>query len=375
MKKIVAPEGFKDLIKDDCRKKTRIIRNIEEKLNQLGYDEINTPSMEYMATFERGFSKIDTNEYFKIISPEGKLNALRSDMTVPIARVVSTKYRREEGPLRFRYTESVYKIKEKYTGNFHELTDCGAELIGNGGYEEDLEILLAALKSTRFLADYGFIMELGDVRIFNGVCDYVGLSNGTKTDLAYLIDNKILPELEAYVGGLDIDDLAKEFFINLPWANGDKSVIDDMYKYAFTDEIKEALDYLKSIYEVLEDMKYGSCLGIDFSKIPSLDYYSSLIFEGYVTDVGVPILSGGRYDGLIGKFQSEDRAAVGFSVKADFLLGLAIFEEKEMTYFIEYPEGKFLEAIDLSKTYMKEGRVIYKKNPNIQEVSVRGEEC
>lgn len=374
MKKIVAPEGFRDLIKDGCRKKSRLVDYIETKLNGLGFDEINTPTFEHFETFERGLGSRDLSGFFKMVSPEGKLIVLKSDMTIPIARVVSTKFRKDKGVLRFRYGENVYKIEEKYTGNLSELTDCGAELIGEGGFDEDLEILLAALEACDFLRNYGFILELGDVRIFKGVCDYLDLSGEVRQRLAYLIDNMILPDLEAYVEEIDLEDSAKEFFLNLPWANGGIEEIESMYRYAFTPDIKEALDYLSVLYKTLEDLGFKDYIRVDFSKIPSLDYYTSLIFEGFVEDVGMPVLSGGRYDDLIGLFQSEARSAVGFSIKVDYLLDLDIFSDKEETYLIEYPEGSFIQALEEAKAYKDKARVRFRKS-DVDKISVRRQEC
>ena len=53
--------------------------------------------------------------------------------------------------------------------------------------------------------------------------------------------------------------------------------------------------------------------------VPRLDYYTGIIFRGYIEGVGRNVLRGGRYDRLIKSF-GRDMPAVGFSIGVELLL-------------------------------------------------------
>ena len=74
---------------------------------------------------------------------------LRSDMTVPIARVVATRYAQREPPLRFCYFAHAYRGVRPQRGQPRELLQAGIELIGSPAPEGTAEALTRALPRAR----------------------------------------------------------------------------------------------------------------------------------------------------------------------------------------------------------------------------------
>jgi ATP phosphoribosyltransferase regulatory subunit len=70
-----------------------------------------------------------------------------------------------------------------------------------------------------------------------------------------------------------------------------------------------------------------------------MDYYTGVIFQGFIDGVPAGILSGGRYDNLIHKM-GKDADAIGFAVYLDLL---ERFETTEKEYDVDtlllYEEG------------------------------------
>ena len=66
--------------------------------------------------------------------------------------------------------------------------------------------------------------------------------------------------------------------------------------------MKMAIARVKEIYEAIDKLGYGSHISIDLGMIQHLDYYTGVIFKGYIHEIGEEIVSGGRYDELIGNF-------------------------------------------------------------------------
>jgi len=66
----------------------------------------------------------------------------------------------------------------------------------------------------------------------------------------------------------------------------------------YSEQLTEMLGYLKRLFTALKAMGFGDRVLLDFGLVNQAEYYSSLVFRGYMESTGVPILSGGRYDDL-----------------------------------------------------------------------------
>ena len=115
--KFIIPEGTRDLILEDCAIKKKLQRDIEGILDKWGYEEIVTPTIEFYQTFNTGFENLEEEDVYKFIDSNGKILVLRPDMTVPIARVIATKFKNidesilSRGLLRLINTDSVRLLK------------------------------------------------------------------------------------------------------------------------------------------------------------------------------------------------------------------------------------------------------------------------
>lgn len=357
MKKFSIPSGTRDLILDECMKKRALQKGIEEVFDAYGYDEIITPSIEYYQTYQTGFEQLKDEQMYKFFDQDGKILTLRMDMTVPIARVCASKFKDQTPPFRFRYHANVYKVKQSFAGKRNEVTDCGIELLGLQDKESDLEILMCALEVMETMKQSSYTLEIGNVNFFHSACDELQLDKEEVEILADLIDHKSMIELKDYLSKLKLDEDKQQFFLQLPWLCGDIKVLDDALTYCFNDQLKDIVYQLKQLMSDLTALGYGKHITFDLGKVPHLNYYSGLLFEGFVEGIGTSVLSGGRYDHLLEKF-GKPMPAIGFSVKLDYLL--EVYEltcETKKTIQILYPLSKQLEALQKAKTLRKDYRV------------------
>ena len=77
-----------------------------------------------------------------------------------------------------------------------------------------------------------------------------------------------------------------------------------------------AVDYLSEVYDELSAAGYGAYVRFDLGMVHQIDYYTGVVFRGYVEGAGDAVLSGGRYDNLVGVFGREAQAT-GFAVDVD----------------------------------------------------------
>lgn len=357
MKKFSIPEGTRDLILGECKAKKELREAIEDVFDSYGYKEIVTPSIEYYQTYLTGFETIKDEQMYKFFDHNGRILTLRMDMTVPIARVAATKFKDQLPPLRFRYCANVYKVKEYFAGKRNEVTDCGIELLGLRDEASDLETLVCALEVMEKMNQTSYTLEIGNIHVFYSACKDLNLDDEQMALLADYIDRKSMSELSEYLETLALHDEAKTFFLQLPWLCGKADVLEVALTYCFQPNVKATIHGLQRLHEELCALGYGDRITYDLGKVPHLNYYSGIIFEGFIEGVGTSVLSGGRYDSLLGKF-GRAMPAIGFSVKLDHVLSaLTTTEDEKETITLCYPVSKKVEAIQKAKELRKQYRV------------------
>ncbi len=353
MLEIRMPQGMRDLIEEECTKKRKAQDTIENVFQSFGYHQIMTPMIEYFDTYQQSFSSADATEMYKFFDHDGDILALREDMTVPICRVCASKYGNSNPPFRFFYTSDVFKVRHVFAGKRGEVTDCGIECIGLDE-NSDIEILYTAISVMNALQFQKYTLEIGNARFFQSATDALQLKETEKKQLAQLIDQKSIVDLKQYVQQLDLTPKEKEFFLALPFLTG-TNIFEQAYQICFTEDMKKEIQHLESLYDKLKQLDVHQNISFDLGKIPHLDYYTGIIFEGYIQESGTSILSGGRYDNLMGKF-GRNLPACGFSIKLDYILDAIKIEQKKNIQFY-YPKGKELEAILKTKEMRKENNV------------------
>ena len=96
------PLGTRDVLPEEMREIRAISTRMRATFEDAGYGEVHTPALEYEDVLRRGDERAAGARY-RTFDERGDVLALRSDMTIPIARVVATRYADVEPPLRFCY--------------------------------------------------------------------------------------------------------------------------------------------------------------------------------------------------------------------------------------------------------------------------------
>jgi len=102
------PSGTRDVLPDEMRELHAIAEAVRGVFEARGYGEIHTPALEYEQVLTRG-DPAAADPAYKLFDEQGNVLVLRSDMTIPIARVVSTRYATAHPPLRFCYVAHAYR--------------------------------------------------------------------------------------------------------------------------------------------------------------------------------------------------------------------------------------------------------------------------
>lgn len=360
-KRNMLPEGTRDLILDDCIIKRSLERDIDGIFEKWGYKEVITPTLEFYETFNYNSQSLREEDMYKFFDERGRILVLRPDMTIPIARIVETKFKDTELPIKLRYTSNVFRVHESLGGKRNEYTDCGVELIGLDAEKSDLEILVLALEALKKLKLKDFKLEIGNIGFFNGAFKNLEIDKEYKEIIAQFIEDKNLKNLEDYLESLNIKEEYKVFFNKLPWMFGDKKVLEEAKQLAFNDELKNNLEYLELLYSQLDSLGYGENVTFDLGMVPRLNYYTGIIFRGYGEGVGNTVLRGGRYDKLI-KSSMTYIPAIGFSIDIDSIIPNIKLnggvKENVNNIKIYYNEKNRIEAIKKSEELRTQGYIV-----------------
>ena len=227
------------------------------------------------------------------------------------------------------------------------------------GLEEvpgDLEILMTALDALEVVNDRKWVLEIGNINFFREACRYAQISEQDAEELAELIDEKSLRSLEEKLTQLQLKPEYQRFFNRLPWLSGREEMLEEARQYCFCKELTVILDRLEDLAEDLEALGCAR-VQFDLGKTKNLNYYTGIVFEAYVDGVGKRVLSGGRYDTLIGKY-GRMLPAVGFSIKLDALAEVAQAPEETKALVIRFHPNARVEALRAAARYRKEHRKI-----------------
>ena len=312
---LLTPEGTRDLLFDESVAR----RTVEDKLQKLfksyGYSEVITPGLEFYDVFMLKSRYFAQESMYKLSDGKGRLMVIRPDSTMPIARLSATRLKDEAFPLKMFYNQNIFRINPKDSGRDDEITQSGVEIIGGDSKKSDMEILNLATEALTVLETEDFRFEIGDSALFKILISRITDDEEETEIIRECIENKNLPELKLILGKYGGNDDARALY-SLPKLFGGEEVFkraEDIF------EDKKAFDVLEDIkqaYEYLCRLGFKDKITLDLGLVNKANYYTGLLFRGYTEGFGMPVLSGGRYDALMGDFGSS-HTATGFAVNVN----------------------------------------------------------
>ncbi len=345
----ITPEGTKDFLFAECSAMDDICGKIESVFKTGGFKRVITPGIEFYDVFSLPCSGISQEDMFKLSDNKGRLLVVRPDSTLPIARMVSSRLKNSVLPVRLYYKQAVYRNNPTLTGRRNEFMQMGVELLGVKGLRADLEILSTAVKSVSAIAS-DFRIELGHAEVFDALSDELDIDDAFKEKLRVSIESKNYSALNNLLDKLE-PCRAVSAIRSLPSLFGGEEIFGKAAEICRGTKAMSALDYLHTIYNNFAPLNLGDKLIIDLGLVQRNDYYTGFVFAGYINGIGDAVITGGRYDDLLGEFGAPMGAA-GFAIDTDAVTMLRLSDENvsysdnpEVLVFAE--DGHEIEAISL----------------------------
>jgi ATP phosphoribosyltransferase regulatory subunit len=318
------PRGFRDILPSEALDRERITSKVRSSFSQHGYLPVETPLLEYRDVLERGSRIADSP--FQLFDTDDALLVMRPDLTLPIARLVSTRLATAHLPLRLRYEAPVVREESQLRGQPRQFTQLGVELIGNDGLSSEREVVqllgetLDGLGAAAWRIVCGSVVPMnalletcvGDAALVERIRACVHSSNFV------LLDSCVNKALEQG----HISPAAARALCELPRLAGGAEIIetiDSLLCEAGVPEETRGTSELRNLISEHSEFISDGRLTFDFSIINSFDYYTGSIFKAYADGVAAPLASGGRYDVVLDKLGMPDVSACGFALSLERL--------------------------------------------------------
>jgi ATP phosphoribosyltransferase regulatory subunit len=360
-------KGFQGFLPEEVEKRRFCEERIRKVFESWGYQEIDTPTLEYFDSLVPGIGPELRNQVFKLLNTEGEIMTLRPDMTTPIARLAATRLASSgESIYKFYYLNNVFRRISNQTEDQQEFHQAGIELLGLNNRLADAEVIAVAIQALQSVGLENFYLDIGSASFFNSVLEQLPLLPEQKRTLRATIMNKDFVQLEWLLSRSNLSEKEQEIILHFPHWRGDESIIQQT-KNIFgqsNPSASQALEEIKEVYDYLKIFGLDEFILVDLGIIRNFDYYSGIVFEGYTQYSGSAICGGGRYDFLCRKF-GRDLPSTGGAIDLEKLLQILAFKQKteqkalaNNRYFIRYREDLLALAYHLAQKLRNENKQV-----------------
>ncbi len=346
-----SPRGFADRDAGEIAASNKMLDVIRSVYELYGFEALETPAFEYTDALGKFLPDQDRpNEgVFSLQDDDEQWLSLRYDLTAPLARYVAQNFDALPKPYRSYRCGPDYRNEKPGPGRFRQFTQFDADTVGSASPAADAEICMMAADTLERLGikrgDY--VIKINSRKVLDGVMKAIGLDGdanaGRRLTVLRAIDkmDRLGPEGVKLLLGAGRKDESGDF---TKGAGLDKEAIDTIISFSLGGQYSEGqprfdlygllgrsdigaqgAEELMEIEDLVRDAGFGpDRIRIDPSVVRGLEYYTGPVFEADLTfetrdEKGHPVRfgsvgGGGRYDGLIGRFRSENTPATGFSI-------------------------------------------------------------
>ena len=295
------------------------------EMRRWGYRLVVTPTLERLDVLALGLDGEQQRRLFKLTDGDGSVLALVGERTIPVARLVASKLRSVPLPLRLCYAGPVLTNDPGRFVRRREAHQVGAELVGASGPVADAEVIAMAVRCLDAAGLRRYQVDVGHAEFFRGLLDSSELPGALKSGVEAALGRRDFVALAELLESTTLRNAEHELLLRFPALRGGAEILEAAGTLVRNRRSERALQELGRVHELLRAHGLGDAVSFDLGAIRDFDYYTGVIFEGYGPEVGRPLVLGGRYDRLLGRF-GRPAPATGFMVHLD-LVGEVLWRE------------------------------------------------
>ena len=358
-RRLQIPSGMQDTLPGECARKRSLEQEIRRLFASHGYQEVETPILEYYDALDDAIWGYRPEHLWKTFDGKGRILAVRPDSTIPAVRLAAGRLGDAPLPLRLCYVQPATKYRYDTLSMLCEETQCGVELMGEGSAQADAECIALAIEALRLAGLRDFQVELGQAGFFAGFMQEAGLDDRQCAAVRELTEQKNALGIQLYLEKLAVSADVAQRLQRLPMLYGGPEVLDEAETLTAHPLCRAAVRNLRDILSLLEAYGCADCVSVDLGMTHEANYYSGMIFRGMTADLGQPLLSGGRYDGLPARYGRE-MPATGFALSMKLLMIAlerqgAAFTAPVPDVLLSFDEACLKQAIDWAREQREAG--------------------
>ncbi|HEX3607435.1 MAG TPA: ATP phosphoribosyltransferase regulatory subunit [Candidatus Dormibacteraeota bacterium] len=308
--------GFTDWLPGAARRRRTVGDAMIGTFEAWGYGMVATPLVEPLDTVSSGVGPARQTQLFRFMDGDGGLLALVGERTVSVARVVATQLRDGPYPLRLCYAGPVLRNHPSLGGRRRETLQAGCELIGAACIAADAECVALAAEALARAGLDGVQVDVGHADFLPGLLEGVGLDASDRDRVLAALSGRDLVAVEEALEGTPIGEAERGLLLRFPALRGGREILDAAALGLRADRPRHALGELAQLWDLLQAHGLESSLHLDLGAVRDWDYYTGPTFELFSGELGFPLGTGGRYDGLLGRF-GLPLPATGFVLHVD----------------------------------------------------------
>ena len=300
-----------------------VVSNLINIYERFGFKKIKLSKFEDYNLYNNNKDFLQTEHILTFMNLNGNLKSLRPDVTLSIVKKVLKDNEKETQKI--YYIEDIYKI---VSNEYEEIPQVGVEIIGKLNNYSNLEIISMAIESLKSI-NKNYILEISNIDFISAIFDEINLEENLKIEILNNIYLKNKHDLEKLLNK-NVDCKYKKYILSFIELSGNyKDILKKLKSLIINKKMQKSYEELKSLSFVFELYNNFDKILLDFSIESQLGYYNGIIFKGYIKESNDIILSGGRYDKLLNKFNSN-KNAIGFAIYMDKL-----YEKNKTSDFID----------------------------------------
>ena len=351
------PYGTKDFLPKEAATKREIENRLAKLFKSYGYEEVVTPTMEFLETLKMSGGTVEQN-LFKMFDQKNRTLALHHEMTTPIARLAASRLRDCELPLKLSYNTSVFRFRQNQPQRQCEFYQAGVELLGVSSAIADAEIISLAAQSLKIAGLREFKICLGQVEFANGLMEQFNLPYDAQIKIKSAIERHDTVGLEKIVA----ENRGAEVLKEIPKLHGSVEILKRAGRIIDNKKSYLALNNLIEIYNFAERYGVAENIVFDLGIIRDFEYYTGMVFEAYAPNVGYSLAGGGRYDHMLKDFGLAC-PATGFALGIERILQARELQGIDENFsardvYIGYHELRIDEAIKKAVELRAAGKVV-----------------
>ncbi|MBP3319577.1 MAG: ATP phosphoribosyltransferase regulatory subunit [Ruminiclostridium sp.] len=288
------------------------LRGLYEKY---GYRRFKMSKFEEYDLYVRNKDFLISDRMITFTDARGVLMALKPDVTISI---VKNTREQEPGPRKVYYNENVYRTSQG-DGTFQEIMQTGLECIGEVDLYHIYEVMALAVQSLRAISE-DYVLDVSHMGLVSGFMEAAGVAEADYPVILEAVREKNAAALRAFCQEKAMSPTVTGLLEKLISTYGTmETVLEELAPLCMGGiKTRQAWEELNTICTLLKANGLGDKVYLDFSVEGGMDYYSGIVFRGFIKGLAAGVLSGGQYDKMVEKM-GKHCGAIGFAIYLDEL--------------------------------------------------------